>query len=75
MFTQTLTRRVLGSALVDVLTAPYGIDRYTELVSPTWTLSEARATVMSVRRSTPRSVTVTLQPNRAFFDRLGLPSS
>ena len=70
MFTQTLTRRVLGSALVDVLTAPYGIDRYTELVSPTWTLSEARATVMSVRRSTPRSVTVTLQPNRAFFDRM-----
>ncbi|HET9877482.1 MAG TPA: ferredoxin reductase [Mycobacterium sp.] len=66
MFTQTLTRRVLGSSLVDVLTGPYGIDRYTELVSPTWTTSEARAKVVAVRRSTPRSVTLTLQPNTVF---------
>jgi ferredoxin-NADP reductase len=70
MFTQTLTRklgqRVLGSGLVDVLTGPHGVDRYTELVAPTWTLGEARAKVVDVRRTTSRSVTVTLVPNAAF---------
>lgn len=66
MFTQTLVHRVLGSNLVDVLTGPYGIDRYTELVSPTWTFSEARAKVVAVRRATSRSVTLTLAPNAAF---------
>jgi ferredoxin-NADP reductase len=70
MFTQTLTRdlreRVVGSALVNLLTGPHGVDRYTELVSPTWTSSEARAKVVTVRRSTPRSVTLLLQPNAAF---------
>ena len=65
-FTQTLTRRVLGSGLVDLLTSPHGVDRYTELVAPTWTLGEARAKVIDVRRSTPRSVTLTLAPNDAF---------
>ena len=68
MFTQTLKRRVLGSDLVDLLTGPHGVDRYTELVAPTWTLGEARAKVVDVRRSTPRSVTLTLQPNAAFDD-------
>ena len=71
MFTQTSTRtlaqslrkRVLGSDLVDLLTGPHGVDRYTELVAPTWTLGEARAKVVDVRRTTPRSVTLTLAPN------------
>ncbi|SPM33486.1 Ferredoxin-NADP reductase [Mycobacterium rhizamassiliense] len=70
MFTQTSTRtwtqRVLGSGLVDLLTGPHGVDRYTELVAPTWTLGEARAKVVDVRRSTSRSVTLTLAPNAAF---------
>ncbi|WP_046318285.1 ferredoxin reductase [Mycobacterium sp. UM_Kg1] len=66
MFTQTLTRRILGSSLVDLLTGPHGVDRYTELVSPTWTRSDPRARVVSVQRSTPRSVTLLLQPNDAF---------
>ena len=69
MFTQTtraLRRRVLGSDLVDLLTGPHGVDRYTELVAPTWTLGEARAKVIDVRRSTPRSVTLTLAPNETF---------
>jgi ferredoxin-NADP reductase len=66
MFTQTLTRRVLGSALVDLLTGPHGVDRYTELVDPTWTLGTGRAKVSAVRRTTPRSVTITLEPNAAF---------
>ncbi len=67
MFTQTSTPglwgRVLRSPLVSVLTGPHGVDSYTELVDPAWTAREARATVVEVRRSTPRSVTLTLQPN------------
>lgn len=66
MFTQTLTKRVLGSNLVDLLTGPHGVDRYTELVTPMWTVREARAKVVAVRRATPRSVTLTLTPNAAF---------
>jgi ferredoxin-NADP reductase len=73
MFTQTITRtiaqRVLSSDLVDLLTGPHGVDRYTELVTPTWTSGEARAKVVDVRRTTPRSVTLTLAPNAAFTDR------
>ncbi|WP_343601082.1 ferredoxin reductase [Mycobacterium sp.] len=65
MFTQTLTRRVLGSDLVDLLTGPHGVDRYTELVTPTWTRGEARAKVVDVWRGTPRSVTLVLAPNAA----------
>jgi ferredoxin-NADP reductase len=73
MFTQTFTRtfakRVLSSDLVDLLTGPHGVDRYTELVTPTWTSGEPRAKVVDVRRTTPRSVTLTLAPNAAFTDR------
>jgi hypothetical protein len=47
MFTQTLTKRVLASPLVDLLTGPHGVDRYTELVTPTWTLADARAKVIA----------------------------
>ena len=66
MFTETLTKRVQGSGLLDLLTGPHGVDRYTELVDPTWTRGQARARVIGVRRTTPRSVTLTLAPNRAF---------
>jgi stearoyl-CoA 9-desaturase NADPH oxidoreductase len=66
MFTQTLTQRVLRSPLVDLLTGPHGVDRYTELVAPTWTQADPRAKVIAVRRETPRSVTLTLEPNQAF---------
>jgi stearoyl-CoA 9-desaturase NADPH oxidoreductase len=70
MFTQTLRPRlrdrVLRSPLIDLLTGPHGVDRYTELVAPTWTSGDARAKIVAVRRQTPRSVTLTLEPNRAF---------
>jgi ferredoxin-NADP reductase len=70
MFTQTLKPRlrdrVLRSSLVDLLTGPHGVDRYTELVEPTWTSGDARAKVVAVRRDTPRSVTLTLEPNAVF---------
>ena len=65
MFTQTLRRRISTSPLVNLLTGPHGVDRYTELVEPTWT-REARAKVIDVRRQTSRSVTLTLEPNAAF---------
>ena len=71
MFTETLTKRVRRSSLLDLLTGPHGVDRYTELVDPTWTRGEGRARVVGVRRNTPRSVTLTLDPNRAF--RAGMP--
>ena len=64
--TQTLTRRVLGSNLVNLLTGPHGVDRYTEQVDAAWTLAEGRAKVVDVRRDTPRSVTLILAPNDAF---------
>ncbi|OBH60843.1 ferredoxin reductase [Mycobacterium mantenii] len=78
MFTQTaqasgrvlarsLRQRVLGSELLNLLTGPHGVDRYTELVAPTWTLGEARAKVTDVRRTTPRSVTLALTPNDTFL--------
>jgi stearoyl-CoA 9-desaturase NADPH oxidoreductase len=74
MFTQTLTPRlrdrVLRSPLVDLLTGPHGVDRYTELVAPTWTTGDARAKIVTVRRQTPRSVTLTLAPNRPCSGRL-----
>ncbi len=67
MFTQTsprgLARRVLRSPLVSVLTGLHGVDAYTELVDRAWTDTEARATIVTARRTTPRSVTLTLQPN------------
>src|SRR5258708_30874641 len=66
MFAQTLTGRVLRSPLVDLLTGPHGVDRYTELVDPTWTAGYARAKMIAVRRQTSRSVTLTLEPNQAF---------
>ncbi len=66
MFTQTLTRRARRSPLLELLTGPHGVDRYTELVDRTWTSGEARAKVVAVRRQTPRSVTLILEPNQAF---------
>lgn len=42
------------------------MDRYTEVFDRTWTVNDARAKVVAVRRQTPRSVTLTLQPNDAW---------
>lgn len=35
---QRTVRKILASDLVDRLTAPHGVDRYLELVNPTWTV-------------------------------------
>jgi ferredoxin-NADP reductase len=62
MFTETLAQSGFGSRLLRLIAGPHGVDRYTELVDPMWT-AENRATVVRVRRSTPGSVTLWLQPN------------
>lgn len=59
-------KRVLGSELVDLLTGPHGVDRYTELVAPTCALGQARAKVIGARRTAARSLTLTLAPNESF---------
>jgi ferredoxin-NADP reductase len=58
-------RQVLQNAVgvVDRLVAPHGVDRYLELVRPTWSTTDVRAKVVAVDRSTPGSVTLTLRPN------------
>ena len=61
-----LLQRALASDLVDRLVAPHGVDRYLELVDPTWTVREVRAEVVGVRRQTPGTVTLTLRPNGAW---------
>jgi ferredoxin-NADP reductase len=58
-----LGRRLLGSGLLEALAAPHGVDRYLELIRPSWSLREARAEVIEVRRQTADSVTLTLSPN------------
>jgi hypothetical protein len=46
MLARTVQQRLAGSSLVDLLTGPHGIDRYTELVAPTWTSAEARSRLL-----------------------------
>jgi ferredoxin-NADP reductase len=50
-------------AAFDALATPHGVDRYLELVRPTWSSTEIRARVVGVSRATPDSVTLTLRPN------------
>jgi stearoyl-CoA 9-desaturase NADPH oxidoreductase len=64
--TAAATRRLLRSPFVDLLLGPHGIDRYLELIRPGFTVHDARAEVLYVRRQTRRSVTVTLRPNSAW---------
>lgn len=58
----------MNSRLVNLLTGPHGPDRYTELVSPTWSSQDARARIVGAQRRTPRSVTLWLKPNAAATD-------
>jgi ferredoxin-NADP reductase len=60
-----LPRRLLRRAirLFDLAATPYGVDRYVELVRPSWSSTEVRAKVVRVERTTPRTVTLTLRPN------------
>src|SRR5687767_1406531 len=58
-----LARRLLGSGLLEALAAPHGVDRYLELIRPSWSLHESRAEIIEVRHQTADSVTLTLRPN------------
>jgi ferredoxin-NADP reductase len=66
MPTLSTPRRLLGSQFVDLLVGPHGIDRYLELIRPEFTIRDARAEVVAVRRQTDRSVTIALRCNRAW---------
>jgi ferredoxin-NADP reductase len=54
-------RRAAG--LLDVAFGPHGIDRYTELLRPTWTVGDLRARVVAVAHPTRDTVALTLEPN------------
>src|SRR6266550_9361776 len=58
-----LGRRLLASGLLETLAAPHGVDRYLELIRPSWSLREIRAEILDVRRQTADSVTLSLRPN------------
>ncbi|MGO8863762.1 MAG: ferredoxin reductase [Acidimicrobiales bacterium] len=60
-----LSKRVLRQAIrvLDAAATPHGVDRYVELVRPSWSSTEVRAKVVEVVRATPRSVTLTLRAN------------
>lgn len=60
------SHRLLGSSVVDLMLGPHGVDRYLELIRPSFTVRDARAEVVRVRRQTPRSVTLTLRANSAW---------
>jgi len=59
----TMLQKILGSRLVAALTYPRGVERYVQLVAPTFSLGEVRAEVVAVRRETPDVVTLELRPN------------
>ncbi len=53
----------VGVPLLERLTTPHSPDRYLEMLNPTWSLREVRATVTAVRHSAPGSITVLVRPN------------
>lgn len=50
-------------AFVEAALTPHGLDRYLELVDPTWVRGEGRARIVAVEHTTPDSVTLRLRPN------------
>jgi hypothetical protein len=55
-------RRIL-IPLVEAVSAPHGPDRYLEMIDPTWSLREARAKIIEVRRYPGTQVMLRLRPN------------
>lgn len=66
MFTEARPQGVLRRAIkrLDAFASPHGIDRYVELVAPTWSSTEVRGRIVGVRHPTVDSVTLTIRPNR-----------
>lgn len=66
MSTQTVQPRgVLRRTVrrLDILAGPHGLDRYLELVAPTWSTAEVRGRITHVAHPTADSVTLTIEPN------------
>ena len=65
MSTQTASRGLVRRAIgrLDAFATPHGIDRYVELVVPTWSSTEVRGKVVAVHHGTGDSVTLTIRPN------------
>src|SRR5262245_39874865 len=67
--TQTVLRSRVVSPLLNGLTSPHVVDRYRELVPPSWPTHELRAKIAAVRRETSAGApvaTLTLEPNAAW---------
>jgi stearoyl-CoA 9-desaturase NADPH oxidoreductase len=56
-------QRLLRSRLFEALAAPHGVDRYLELIRPTWSPHDLWAEVTGVRRESVDSVSLTLRPH------------
>ncbi|RZQ64866.1 ferredoxin reductase [Amycolatopsis suaedae] len=54
------------TALAEALLTPHGVDRYLELLDPMLVRREIRGVVTGVRHQTPRSVTLTVRPSKAW---------
>lgn len=61
MLTEVIRRAV---DILDAAATPHGVDRYLELVAPTWSSVEVRGRVTAVNRQTADSVTLTIEANR-----------
>jgi len=61
-----LRRQILSSSLLESLTTPHGVDRYLEILKPSYSLSDGRAEVLDVERRSVDTVTLTTRPNRRF---------
>ena len=61
MLTEVLRR---AATVLDAAATPHGVDRYLELVAPTWSTVEVRGRVTGVNRPTADSVTLTIEANR-----------
>lgn len=60
---QKALQPVVASRLMAALAFPHSIDRYLELVDPTWSVSELRGTITDVRHETADTVTLSILPN------------
>ncbi|MBJ7354618.1 MAG: ferredoxin reductase [Thermoleophilaceae bacterium] len=58
-----LGRRLFQSRTLETIVSPNGIDRYGQLLDPTFSVHRVLARVEQVRRQTAGSVTLTLRPN------------
>ena len=58
-----LTRELLDSQFVESLVTPNPIERYIGMIDPVWSRRDVRAKIVEIEHQTPRSITLTLEPN------------